>query len=506
MIDTDRRRWPHDVLKHSPIGRPAQKLAFDDGRELIPGNLAALGYRVAIVTATPSAYASTLTDLLNIDFERLLAGGQDPKAKKLRQLAIDWDIDLADMAYVGDRHKPPKDEDRLAAVAAGCEFIREDEIDLLRRFPRITTKRSTIDIPSGGRILCPNPRCKATASTTLVRLGWRCARCRTPFPASPNVLEGRGTVGRRAAEAFSGLKDDPGRQDRRELQKQFLTDVPQGFRDCVIDLELSEGRFQFPPWLLSKSEIRLDRELRTLAMKAAARLFPVLTRRDGVHVDSLVPYRHEHKELMQKLKDFRNRAGGSGPEVHQSLGYFIALALAGHVIHDAEELRSEDDRLNAYSESGDYPFAAGVAVIPVPSSDFSEAHPGQFSLRLAARVARFLDAELLPVLSHGTGLSDISFNQSYEWGSVEEALEISDYDGQLVILLDDQYTAGRSMRAARASLEERGIGVDLAMTWSQSMQVDEHRPSSCKLRDELGPSWNNCFCSHNQASLDDEPF
>ncbi len=486
---------PYDVLSHSPPGHQGRALRFDDDRELIPGNLAALGYRVAIVTASPPAYASTLIDLLNIDLERLRAGGSDTKEAKLRKLADYWGIDPADMCYVGDRYQPSNSEDSDAADAAGCEFIPAEDIDIFRRFPRITTNtsnhdtasRSTPDSSSGDRIPCPNRDCPNTASATLVRLGFHCPFCRTRFSTRPNARAVRTTGGRRAAESFRGLKDDPGRQDRRELQKQFLIAVPQMFRDCVIDRDLSEGRFQFPPWLLSRSEIRLDRELRTLAMKAAARLFPPLADRDGVHVDSLVPYRDEHKALMQKLKDFGTKAGGSGPEVHQSLGYFIALALAGHLSHDVVQ------------DFGDEPH--GVAVIPVPSHDLTEAHPGQFSLRLAARVAKFMEAKLLPVLNHGTGLSDISFNQGHglfpENTWLEGFLEIDDYDGIYRILLDDQYTAGRSMKAAKESLAEDGWTVEKAMTWSQSMRHDEHKPSGCFLRAELGLSWNNCFCSYS---------
>ena len=482
---------PYDVLSHSPLGHQGRTLRFDDNRELIPGNLAALGYRVAIVTASPPAYASTLIDLLNIDLERLRAGGSDTKEAKLRKLADYWGIDPADMCYVGDRYQPSNSEDSDAADAAGCEFIPAEDIDILRRFPRITTNtsnhdtasRSTPDSSSGDRIPCPNRDCPNTASATLVRLGFHCPFCRTRFSTRPNARAVRTTGGRRAAESFRGLKDDPGRQDRRELQKQFLIAVPQMFRDCVIDRDLSEGRFQFPPWLLSRSEIRLDRELRTLAMKAAARLFPPLADRDGVHVDSLVPYRDEHKALMQKLKDFRSRAGGSGPEVHQSLGYFIALALAGHLRQDAET----------------WP-ASTVAVVPVPSRDLTAAHPGQFSLRLAARVARFIDAPLHPVLNHGTGRSSISLNQGHEiYARGLVAIDGIDdyYGGRPAFLLDDQYTTGRSMSAATTILEQNGYYVDRAMTWSQSMRYDEHKPSRCFLRAERGPSWNNCFCSNS---------
>ena len=503
LVSGNRRREPAHVLALSPPGEGIRNLRFDDERERIPGDLAALGYRVAIVTASPPAYASTLADLLNIDFERLLAGGRDSKAEKLCQLADFWGIDPIDMCYVGDRYQDPNSDDIDAADEAGCEFIPAEDIAVLRHLPRITTNtsghdtaaRSAPDGPSGDRVPCPNPRCTNTASVTLARLGFRCPICRTNFRASPPLRPVRETGGtRQVVDAFIGLKNDPGRQDRRELQTRFLSGVPQKARDCVVDRDLNEGRFQFPPWLLSNSEIRLDSELRALAMEAAARLFPVLPPRGpiltnylgaDVRVESLVPYRDGHKALMQKLKDFRNRRTGSGPEVHQSLGYFPALALAGH--------------LRPFVDSQPEP-EWPLVLVPVPCHDFSYAHPGQFSLRLAERVAKLIDIPLLPVLDHGTGLSDIRFKDDHALSNLgvglQEHLETADYDGPLAILLDDQYTAGRSMRAAMDSLEGRGWSVVKAMTWSQSMQHDVHCPSRCFLRDHVGPSFNDCACPH----------
>ena len=70
LVGSNSRRKPADVLMTSESGARGRPWSFDDHRDLIPGNLAALGYRVAIVTASPPAYASTLADLLNIDFDR----------------------------------------------------------------------------------------------------------------------------------------------------------------------------------------------------------------------------------------------------------------------------------------------------------------------------------------------------------------------------------------------------------------------------------------------------
>ncbi|MAF08757.1 MAG: hypothetical protein CL389_13020 [Acidiferrobacteraceae bacterium] len=477
LVSTDRRRKPFDILSHSPPGQSTQELRFGDGRERLPGDLAALGYRVAIVTASPPAYASTLVDLLNIDFERLLAGGKESKVLKLRELSEYWRIDPAEMYYVGDRYKPPNSEDSEAAHLAGYEFLPVERIAELRDFSRITNNKSDPASSQDDRISCPNPHCNNTVSLLNARLGFQCPRC-SAFIHSPQGTEIDGnSAGSQTVGAYKDLKTDPGRQDRRELQKQFLTHVSPEFRDCVIDLDLTEGRFQFPPWLLSKSEIRADQDLRELAMKATAQLLPMLARKDGVCVDSLVPYRGPHKALMQKLKDFTTKARGSGPEVHQSLGYLPALALAGH-------LHSVVERANPQN----------IALAPVPCRPICPDHPGEFSLRLAARVARLIDIPLLQVLDHPPGRISIRFKKDPYLEDLESSQLEHLYNGGLVILLDDQYTSGESMRDARRSLEKAGAVVTRAMTWSQSMRVDEHEPSGCMFERQLGSWWNDCTC------------
>ena len=129
------RREPYDVLKLSPPGASTVELRFGDGREWLPGYLASNGYRVGIVTNSPPAYASTLLDLLLVDFERLLAGSKiyESKAKKLVALSDDWGIATDAILYVGDLP-----EDQVAAKMSGCGFLRSSKINLLK-YPCFTT-------------------------------------------------------------------------------------------------------------------------------------------------------------------------------------------------------------------------------------------------------------------------------------------------------------------------------------------------------------------------------
>ena len=132
LVKGNQRRVPYDALKVSGSGDRGAPLRFTDNREELPGELSAKGYRVALVTDSPAPYASTLADLLNIDFERLLAGGRRGKVSKLLQLAEDWDLDPVEMTYVGDRHRDSDSGDLDAADEVGCEYIPVEDIGVLR--------------------------------------------------------------------------------------------------------------------------------------------------------------------------------------------------------------------------------------------------------------------------------------------------------------------------------------------------------------------------------------
>ena len=494
LVTGNRRREPYHVLSKSPPGQRGQQVAWGDERETLPGELAAKGYRVGIITASPPAYASTLADLLNIDFERLLANSRN-KAQSLGRLAVSWDIDPIEMYYVGDKHHDSNSDDmdaadEDAADEAGCEFIRAKNIGLLRQLRGITPGppgRSTgpeTNVPADSPSAIKCRRCGFEISLSLARrltrinLG-RCQICNLPF-ALPRDAGGADTTRilapgilapEIAAAAFRDLKEFPYREDRFEFQRRFLDNVPPKARDCVLVLNPREGLFQFPPWLVSKTELQANPNLRLLTIKAAARLFPVSQLPMGaVMVESLVPYWSKYGQLLAKLKDWSMHKG-SGREVHQSLGYFIALALAGHL----EPVVKRADRQ--------------ILLVPMPSRPCTIEHPGELSLRLVTRIAHFLNVDLAPVLVHGHGHSDISMGADFErWQQT----------GLPVVVIDDQYTSGKSMQDALSLLGHHGFEIEAAITWSRSQGGNSNMDSStCFLRSHLGPSWNSCLCPHN---------
>ena len=97
------RRTPFDVLNLCPAGEPPAAVTISDQHRRLPGELIARGYRTAIITRSPGAYASTLRGLLQLDAERVMASGAASEAAdKLRQLATGWGIPPDEIIYVGD--------------------------------------------------------------------------------------------------------------------------------------------------------------------------------------------------------------------------------------------------------------------------------------------------------------------------------------------------------------------------------------------------------------------
>ena len=413
------------ILRASPPGKPDRQLRFADGLHRIPGFLAARGYKVAVLTQNTPAYASTLTDLLNIDYERLLTGESRGVAEKLRELERDWELELSEITYVGQSN----DAENLL-----CDFRFRPDVEI----SSLLEMQHVIRRPD----LAGSARCENDA-----------------------------------VKAFIALKHSPGRADRREMQTQFFTEIPQEARDCVIDISVSEGRFQFPPWLVSKTEIRSDPELRQLAMKAASRMFPPLPVQAGSDVVSLAPYVQGScwKAIMQRLKNWSHKNDESRTEVHQSLGYFPALAMAGHLLDEVETDGS-------------------VRVVPAPSSDFSDRFPGQFSLRLAHRIAKFLQVEP----------AEERFRHNGGYQNIEMVEDVR--SGVPVVLIDDHYTRGDTIGTASNLLQRQNCDLRKIVTWSRSAPSDVHRPDRCFFEQDRAWLQRECLCSANARNLDHYRF
>ncbi len=487
------RRTPFDVLRVCPAGQPLTEVTITDEHRRLPGQLIARGYRTAIITRSPAPYASTLVGLLRIDTERLLASnaGSTPAAK-LELLADEWALPPDEFLYVGDT-----EQDREAARATGAQFCfaaRGMPAAVLEQLPeRVAPWSETgcVPIVPGGPF---NMRCGNCGLALALIRDERPAGCpgceaafldadRTPqsipgawvpgddamndvidtilwaaplSEAEVAAIEGSEHRDLAAAAAFSALVDHP-EQHRTRLQALALHHLPPEARDCVLVLDLEEGRFGFDPRLVTLNEIADG--LGPTAVSTAAKLFPPVREspipipeaRCEVPLESFWPF---HKDpyggaIWSKLKNWRGgNHGASGPLVHQSLLHFIALTLAGHLPDGAAQ--------------------SGVAIVPAPSSPMSAQQPGQLSLRLAYRIGELSGCQVLSALTKVDGTI---------------ACE-NDLTGRAVVLVDDQTTTtgpGNTVTRCAAALLGAGANVVRVLTWSSSHQVTDPVTSDCWL-------------------------
>ena len=196
------KRVPFDVLRLSPAGKPPAAVTITDQHRHLPGELIARGYRTAIITRSPSAYASTLTGILQLDTERLLASstGSTP-ATKLGKLSAEWDIPIGEMLYVGDT-----DQDREEAVTAGAQFRRASAdmpAEVLDDLPGpgsddASTETTSPIIPGGSHIDWRCGNCKLALAMIREQLPTVCPGCQSqllsPQQAPPAMREVIDTV------------------------------------------------------------------------------------------------------------------------------------------------------------------------------------------------------------------------------------------------------------------------------------------------------------------------
>ena len=477
-------RTPSLVLNQSPPGVEISPLAINRQRSNLPGELIAKGYKVAITTTYSPAYASTLCGLLGLDYHRLATKTAGRTGQKLIGLAHGWAITPENILYVGNQS-----EESEATNRAGCYFLPKHGVAELFSFPSLVglppRETSQVDLSpqelderrqtnrpqnhaSVEPIRCPdcgrnNLRVPLfnrdgacwNCSADLWGSGWlgrfiieSCQNKRALSEQEIKSLEGNSNNPRNAALAMIALHAVPGQTMRTRLQTVAFAHFAPQYRDCLITLELDEGQFGFPPWLLTQAEIRVNPNLKNIGLGSASDLFPSISEH-AIHHNSWIRSMTSFQNLrygdpvMRKLKDWGGMS--SGPKVFHSLGYFPSLAIAGNV--------------KALLGNGKY------SVVPVPSSLCSQQKPGQFSLRLGHEVAQLLGSKTLTILDYGVGHGGIRCTHMGK--------------GTPIAVIDDQYTFGGSMDTAISSLETANFDVKAAFTWSRSVLPERHPQQQC---------------------------
>jgi len=350
---------------------------------------------VAVATRAPIAYASTLSYLLLVDTERIVAscGAGTAKADKILMLCTQWNLHPSQVVYVGDLP-----EDQQIANAAGCRFASAAELhdgSLARRFT------GTIDLHPGD-------------DATLLALHGRSG-------ISPSE---------KAALAFIRLQMNPGTRTRRALQRELLINFHPSMRRCV--LESDGGLFQLSRRLVTNAELQTDGSLWLEYRVGLGRLFPLAQHLLPNPPSRAIPVKYfahytQYGEQLRVAKHYGHHGAGRGSTFHS--GPEIELYRIDLI---------SDIMVSVVP-------AAGPALVPVPSSPPTLARPGEVSRRLARSMAELSGRPFCDLLAKAD-----SGTMTYIG---------SDDSPRDVVLVDDQLTQGSSLRQAANLLIAEGHSV-----------------------------------------------
>ena len=419
----------------------------------VPAMLLERGYRVGIATRAPEEYASTLIHLIGCDYESLEAscGNAHSKAERIREMCRNWGLSPNEVMYCGDLP-----EDEHVSELAGTEFLDARELRkqaVLHRFPRRRADGALTGEPRGGSL----SRESATASflkfKDIVSLRRQAMRD-SDLDLLSNYLSGGmeptaeykqrglslGPEQYRAAMSLWLLKNLPSLPSRRDVQLDFFAHASEIDRLAACFLE--GARYGMDPRIVSRREIRMDPTLRHAYFGALHRMWPSIEGSEQRHIHAVVRYDAdaEFGRVLGRAKNYGKHSGlksdrfRSGDRV--MLGYidFVAELIASRIQPGIER-----------------------PLVPVPASGFTERQPGQFSARLARRVADLSRRRLVPLLSR--------VGDEFVLNKVKSPLHRN------VDLVDDQITTGSTISTCKSVLADAGIAVNNVFCYSANARV-----------------------------------
>ena len=452
-------RSPWQVLAPGlsrPDDLPDLRWSFEAQVSDLPGKLLACGYRVAILTRAPIAYASTLVHLLGLDTELIQAsaGGEESKAHHLTRLAERWGIPASDLVYVGDT-----DADAAAAKLAGCIFrdaavlrkVDMAKIPAIAPYERPETAR--VGETGGG----PLPSYHPITLGSLVQISEQ-IRGGVPDLAVHAKLFREVTLNAeisdadKAAIAFFSLLANPAVPHRSELQDALLRRLTPAMRSCLI--QDSPALFQIHPQVITRFELRMSPSLYEQYLAGLARLFDKRTESFlGTTHLYIVPYQSRWGHELGRAKNY---GLVSGPQPKLGKLDLIADVIAAHVP----------------------PNSQGKPLVPVAARPGSAQHPAQCSLRLAFMVGKRTQRQVFPILNHDGGL-------------VPGALIPK---ANKVLLIDDQVTTGKSVTSAATTLRNNAIEVAGVISYSKSTRLSQ-TTDRCLFEPIANLLNRRCMCS-----------
>lgn len=460
-------------------GAPIARQDWGWSREVsdVPARLIERGYRVAVATRAPLAYASTLLHLLGADYHvlRHSCGGGTAKHRTVTNLGTLFGVGSSEIAYCGDL-----DEDSEIARLAGASFIHArhlKDLSILERLQPVDAVQAASTASSPTHRFTSAAQCYATlvAETDglqprsitsnhdhLLRAYLQMVEVKpvpdlgeSGEPPTTTALT-HPTPAYRAAMATRILSVYPNNPFRREFQVELFQHLGPLDAGSVLS-GTSTNRFGVGPQLITRRELMSDTGLKNLYLAALSRIWPPIGN-TTTSLSSVMCYDLDGNlgKILRTAKNYGGELGTryrSGPNVQLDYVTFVADLVASRMHADPPR-----------------------PIVPVPSSAFSDEHPGQFSIRMAARVAELSNRLIVPlVIRRG---DELAMNDQLLAGASLPSV---------VDLVDDQVTNGGSLASCRRVLAEAGVAVRKSYTYSANNRVltGFSRPSAATLDDRL---------------------
>jgi hydroxymethylpyrimidine pyrophosphatase-like HAD family hydrolase len=406
---TQGRRTPHDILKFTKPSFTRFPLAFNEPLPRYISDVIKYEIPVIVITRAPLAYASSLLQLLGIDFTYCVPSSLTSPSEKIRQIAQYHKVLVEEVLYLGDT-----DEDRAEAELAGAQF----------EFPYWVSQDT-----ENMQLMKENSKFFKLALTAEA----------FDFENIESVRE------ENRAQLLRAIRE-------QEVQLNLSTfNIEYRYDNSLFEIQLFNAPFIeeskiIPPinhFVFTRFEYETSAELREIMLSIIRGLTNLPRIRadsnnmsksfyDNYLINSFSPYMYSivGEKYWRECKDFKSKYVGSGPETQLHLIELIALLMSACV--NLDEI-----------------------LIPVPSSAYSKEKPGEISSRIVHRVAILNNANILSALVK-TG------------EKIFELVEGDFVPDSKYVLIDDQLTTGETLGICVRLLPEFVQSNLRILTWTYS--------------------------------------
>lgn len=403
------RRTPHNLLKFSKPSFNRFPLAFNEPLNLYLCNIIRYGVPVVIITRSPRAYASTLLQLLGVDYSYCIPSSLTSAGQKIKEIAQIHEVAPGEILYLGDTG-----EDQEEASLAGAQF--EYPYWIIHDLNARTTRKSAskffeLALKAEAYVFeDTEPQEEINRAMLLVALRENEIKLNLEtfsidylFDGSPFEIQLFNSPFISEKEIFPPI--------RHELFTRFEYENSYELRDILF--------------LILNQLLRLPRIRPTRDNAAQSFYENYIINSFSIYMNRTVGETYWHA-----CKDFKGKSVGSGPEVQLHLTELISLMMSACL---------ENDQV----------------LIPVPSSSYTSDKPGEISSRIAHRIGKLKDLSVLDALTKSID-GEILLKQDHFSPEAK------------YVLIDDQLTSGTTIYKCLNALPMMIKPKIRVLTWSYS--------------------------------------